>query len=473
MRSGGMAVLLVCACACLATLTPGRARAQYVEGRASVMLAGGYTALVADKGAPAALSFSAPILSVAPSLAGLLETARTRQTALYALTLTAPLAGLPGAVANRLDYQGRFEVGSMSTLNLVATVSEGPLNGFVASTDPAQTPLQTLSAGTGVLFTASLRESWAQELPARMVFGQTTAVSFGDPMGGSTLVPKSLAVHNGFLLGRHLERDTLSLSADVGVDRFTAADVGVLGAPDILPAHTELVDTFAFLWTRTLSETWSSSASVGLVHAVSIDGPTGHRVQPIGSATVTYRRELATLMAGYAHQAGMNLSDGTETFSDQLQARASLPLGQTGLFSSFTLGFSHITPLDADLTSASASNVVVADAGFLYFPTRIPWLTAGLRGQIHRQSASTATANAVTGAVDPGSSFGFTRYSATLSVSFSFPRATAALIQPNLGVFAPMPMAEVLEPPPSAPLGGPDGYQNGALGNGTAPPDEP
>src|SRR4051812_48195787 len=115
-RSRGGAVALLA----LGIGAPRWAQAQYVEGRVSVMVAGGYSAIVTQSPAPPGVPLAGPSMSLTPSAALLLETARTHNYLAYAFSLGVPLTSQQAIQhVNRLDYTGRYQLDGHTTMLLV------------------------------------------------------------------------------------------------------------------------------------------------------------------------------------------------------------------------------------------------------------------------------------------------------------------------------------------------------------------
>ena len=171
-------------------------------------------------------------------------------------------------------------------------------------------------------------------------------------------------------------------------------------------------------------------------------------VQPTGTAALTYSFNMATAALNYAHQAMPNIATGTVNFVDTVSLRFSLPIALTGLIAVGSVGYARMQPLTSAQSSVAAdnvlstTNVVIGDAALNYQPRRVETLTLGVRGQITRQLAS-GTISDTTAALEDD----LTRYTISLNVTYSYPRANAALVRPSLAplysVQAPTP-AEII-----------------------------
>jgi hypothetical protein len=415
--------------------------AQYVTGRAAVSLAGTYTETVTDAPYPTALTQRGPSISLTPSLFLIVETPRTNNVVDYAFALTVPFASNYTALtyANRLNFSNRTELDPRTTLMLLLGFSAAPANALNTAQSPTDTSVDTIPTGLSYLLTLNAQESVAHELSPEMTFTQSLGGSYAVPIDPQLVRPTTMTFRPSLALSRTFGLNTLSLSAAAAYTRFGVSE-GQTG--EVVAGQSSLSNTLALTWLRPITQAFSVSLTLGATQNLNFDGPiVQQQTQPTGAAALTYAFLYAEAVLSYAHQATVNVANATTNFSDMVNLRLAAPLGTSGFSTSLNAGFNHAVPTDG---VTLPSNTYLGDVGLNYTPRRVPNLTAGLRGQVTRQ----------TPVGDPTSSF--TRYALSLSLTFTYPDPTAAAVQrPSFApLFSAVPMT-VGDPRLGEPPGGP------------------
>jgi len=409
------------------------ARAQAVNGRASVALSGSYNQTFTDDPYPTKLTQAGPAVSIAPSGVLLIDTPLTAHTLTYAFSLSLPfttdvtLVAAPLQYSHRFTYAGRYTLNELTSMSLGTSFSYTPLSTLGGSGDPSQTPVDSIPIGAAATISAGLTEGLTRQLSESSSLTQNTALTFGAPIDPTAVRAKTIGLTNSLSLSRRFSKDTLGLAAAVGVNFFTAAE----GNGGFIDPNTQITDSLTLNWARPWTETLNTALSAGLTQVISPDAPTPTAVQPTGSLSFTYRRELSTLTAQYSHQAMPSLASGSVVFADSATLRFSLPIGQTGLSTSGSGGFTHSSPIagTASSTLSSPTNVITSDAALTYKPTFAPTLTASLRGSVQRQVDTGDTMTSFTSVSFTSGSL--TRVTVSLGLTYSYPSATAAQTVPS------------------------------------------
>lgn len=407
------------------------ARAQVVNGKASVALAGSYNQTLTDAPFPTDQTQAGPAVSIAPSGILLIDTPLTTNTLTYAFSLSLPftreikLVAAPLQYSHKLTYSGRYNLDEITSMSLGANFSYTPLLTLGGTGDPSQTPVDAIPVGAAASLSAGITEGLSRQLSEAWSLAQATGFTLGAPIDPTMIRSKTISLTNSLTLSKRFTADTLGLAATVGVNYFTAAEGN--GGSYTDPA-TQITDSLTMTWMRPWTEQLTMNVSAGVTQVISPEALTPTSVQPTGSLSFVYRFDITTITASYSHQASPNLASGSVAFTDAATLRFTLPIGSTGLSTSGTGGFTHSEPIggSGSTTVSSPTNVITSDVALTYKPWFAPMLSASLRGSLQRQVPTD----------DPTQ--GFTRLSTSLSLTYSYPNTnaaqTATVIPPALGM---------------------------------------
>lgn len=396
------------------------AAAQHVEGRASLTAAASYNQTIADSPSATPL-LAGPSLAVIPQGSLIYETPRTNNVLTYAFTLNVPFAGGDGirvgplSYGNRFAYSGRYELSELSFLTFACGLNHGPLQALSAAGDASQTQLDPVPAGAAYVLGVNAQQGFTRQLSPVLSLTQASAFSLMAPFDPVRAQARFVMVQNSLSLERSFARDSVGGQIAVATAHFTAGEGagGVVIAP-----RTQVASTASASWSREITEALSSAVALGVTHVTTPGQRTAGVVQPMGTASLTYRLTPALMTLAYAHQAAPSLAAGSVSFTDTVTLRFITPIGRTGLLAMGSGGFARLTPIDAEATAAT--NVILGDASLAYYPSAVPMLSLGLRGLWQRQIGG------------PDATSGFTRLGASFNVTVSYPSARAAVPMPSM-----------------------------------------
>jgi hypothetical protein len=394
------------------------AEAQYVSWRTSLTGSGNYSYSLTDAPYPDAQTFAGPSVSLSPSLILLFDTPLTTNTLTYAFSLTLPfdkdlkLATGPLSYSNRLSYSGRYQLSEVSNVSLSLSGSHSPTRTTGFGGDASETQIDPVPAGASYLLSVSATESFTRQFDGGMSALQSTGLNLNAPFDPLVNQARTIGISNSLTFSRAFESHTLGVVASVAVSYFTLSETAGGGVVD---PHTGITDSLSLTWSHPLTPTLTTSAMLGVTQIINPGTETPTAVSPSGNASLTYNLDFATMTLTLAHGAAPNLVTGSVNFTDSGTLRFNLPIGQTGLSTSGTGGFTHMTPLGS---LSSPTNIFLGDLSLSYHAAALPSLTLSGRASLQRQLA--------------GDSSGFTRLTTSLSLAYSYPSATTAQVQANL-----------------------------------------
>ncbi len=308
---------------------------------------------------------------------------------------------------------------------------------------------------------ANAGEGIVRQLSPVTGFSQAAGFMYGHAMDPVGVLPSTYAVQNSFTVSRGFWKDTVGGTLTNGANIFTASQP--IASLPITPGQVVYVNTLTANYTHPFTESLTTTLTAGITQTINPSLASAVEVQPTGTATLAYAFDTATAALSYAHQAMPDIATATVSFADMVSVRFRLPLGVTGLTASGSAGYSRIQPPTSAPTSVAAANalstanVIVGDVSLAYQPRQLETLTFGMRGQVTRQFASGDISDVSAALADD-----FTRYTVSLNVMFSYPRADAAQARPS---FTPV---YSVEPPTPTEITSTDRYY-GAPVAGPAP----
>ncbi len=400
------------------------ARAQYVDWRASIGVSGSYNQSISDSPYPTTQTYAGPALGLTPTIVGVLDTPRTDNTLTYAFTLTAPLserlatATTPLTYSNRLTYTGRFALSELTTMQLSAGLTQSPITGISTATSPTEAAVETAPTAGQLMLQLNATEGITRQLPDSWTFNHSIAAGFGCPIDPTLIRARTSTVQNAFGISHTFTADTLGITLSNQLTYVTPSEAG---NGQVNPDSLEITNTAQANWLRPLTQSLGMAITAGATQVVSPKAETKTLIQPSGSFTLNYGLDPATVSLAYVHNAMPNLATGQTNFMDTGTLRFTAPFAaRTGLSTQGSFGYTRSIPIGGDGTPQPATHVFVADAALSWAPPFTTVLTGSLRGQFQRQLPT----------ADPTT--GFTRYSITLTLTYSYPSNTAAPVRPRL-----------------------------------------
>lgn len=386
-------------------LAPARASAQAVDGKISASLSGGYNAVIKDTDQPDASS--GPFMSFSPSLSGNLETPRTSHSLSYSLSLTLPITRngfdtRPIQYSNKLNYSLKLPIDSITNMSLSTGLTEAPNNQFLMTGDPSETPIDSVSPGTALNLNVTAGESFDRQLSEVVSLTQSLNFTYGNPIIPETITAKTIGLSGSLALANKFAIDTLTVSLNGSLNHFTPSEQN----PE---ARNSFTQALTLSWSRPLTETLQGSVNAGISRVFTPNQEGGDTYSPTGGASLTYNLAPASSTFSYSYSSGVNVFTASMNFSHQLSLRFSMPIGETGLSTSATLGYTHAVPTTTE--AANATQTITADASLSYAPTFVKMLSGSVRGQYTQML--------------PGDlpSAAFKRLGLTVSLSYSWPNA--------------------------------------------------
>jgi hypothetical protein len=408
-----------------AALLSAPARAQHVEWRTSIGVTGSYSQSVSDSAYPTADTYAGPSIGLSPTFNLIYETPRTESTLTYAFSVTVPFTRqltfdtTSFTYSNRLAYAGRFALDEITSMTLGAGVTQSPINSFTTTTDPTEAPIQAVPSGALNLLQITGQQGLTRELSEKWSLNENASAAYGYPIDPTMIRARTLSVQTSLGLSRIFTLDTLGFTATNQTNYFSASEDAT---HQITPASWAIANTLALVWTRPLSEWWSLSLNAGATQVISPAAQDKMTVQPSGSASINYAYGDWAANLLYSHAALPNLATGQINFTDAATLRFSLPLwiDRTGLSTAGSIGYTRSTPIGGDAATDQPTDVIGADLALNYRPVFADVLTTSLRGQLQRQVPE----------ADPSTAF--TRYTISLTLTYSYPSANAANVRPRL-----------------------------------------
>jgi hypothetical protein len=440
-----------------AMCTPAAARAQYVDARTSIAVAASYSRAITDQPYPTAFTLSGPSVALTPGVTLLADTPLTSETLVYNLSFSLPFTSSlqiyhePVSYANHLTFTSRVSVDPLTDLTFSLGFIESPVNASVGGTgDSAEAPVDFIPAGVDYTVSGSAQAGVSRQLSELLSVNDSIGTSFGAPYDPLQILPRVMSARDTLTLSRQFENDTLGLTLNVGYNYTTLGQSqnGTLTFPT-----QSFSNSLTATWTRTLLETLSVSAGAGVAQTVNLANPGNFMLEnqhwsPTASLSLNYHKELAVAALAYSHAQSINLTDGSDNFTDSLSLRFSLPAGNTGITSSATAAVNHNLAVGGVLTTGPETTYTT-DFTLLYRPPTLTSTSVSIRGQASRQVAQASTTDLLPAMALAAANL--TRLSITLSMTFSYPDASAVRTTPHLGPVvsagAPEP-AELLAPPP-------------------------
>jgi len=396
------------------------ARAQHFEWRAS--LTGGitYNQTLTDAPFPTALTAAGPQVTLSPSAVLVYDTPLTNNTLTYTLMLGVPftkqLQTSASAVnySNRLSYGGRYTLSELSTLTTTLAVNHSPLHTLGIGADPTQASADPVPAGASYLLGVQAGQGFSRQLGQQLSLTQSATFTFNAPTDPILVQARTLGGQGSLGLNRQFDADTLGVQLAFATTYFTS---GETAGGNVTDPTFQMTNTLQLTYSRTLTESLTLALSAGASQIVNLNQPTPTAVQPTGTLALTYHLDLAVATLNYAHMAAPNLATNSVNFTDSGTLRFTMPLGQTGLTGTGSGGITHSTPLGA---VGEPTNVFMGDASLTWRPIAVPTLSLSARGQVQRQ----------VGGGDPNG--GFTRITASLNLTYSYPSSNAAQLVPSM-----------------------------------------
>jgi hypothetical protein len=397
------------------------ALAQHFDWRAALTGAATYNKVLTDAPYPTALTTSGPSATLSPSISLVYDTPRTSHTFTYAFgmnflfTKDFEVAASGISYNNRGNYQGRFQLSEISSITLGISVTHQPARSLSVGSDASQTIIDPVPSSAAYLLGSNLQETFTRQMSEETSLSQNANVLYNSPHNPLLVLPSTLGVQLGFSLQRQFTRDTLGVQVSAQGNYFTIGE-GTGGV--VIEPRVQFSNSLSLTWNRPFTETLTSALVFGITQVVSPAFENPIAFQPTGSLSLTYRLEPVVISASYAHQGAPNLSTGAVNFMDSGSLRLSVPVGDTGLATSGTGGFTHMLPVGQ--SNVGSSSVFMGDLGLTYRPPISDALSLGLRGQVQRQA----------GGADASQSF--TRLSVSFSLTYAYPSANAAQPGPEL-----------------------------------------
>ncbi|HEX2660209.1 MAG TPA: hypothetical protein VHU40_18125 [Polyangia bacterium] len=293
---------------------------------------------------------------------------------------------VPETFANELSVTSALHPTVTTNLDLGATATLSRLSQVVAVGTVANVTPQALAAGDSYFFSTGANEILTyQPLPTRtlvqnLVLNRVQYLS-------DTPQPSTLSVTATLRGDLQAGRDTYSAETEF-IDSYRGSSSVMT---TVLPGgHLFLVGARA-AWRREFSATWSTDAEAGAVSAFRPSG--GFDVQPVGLASVNYRRVpwFANLTA--SQTAAPNIFIGGISLNDQAVLRLGLPLNRrdTIVLAGFA-GITHSKFLGSNSgdTPPPTYNQIAAGASLTAHPDRSPFW-AGIEYALVDQLAGDAT----------------------------------------------------------------------------------